>query len=129
MEWPLKQSENAKLAIQNAEDDQLRLFNFLGAARGGAGIYNQDLLEHLRPEKFGNGRWQRSNSDSAAGFSAVGYYFARRLREELDCPIGVINVSIGGTPIESWIPACEGKTDENWRYENWISDAATIQQE
>ena len=49
------------------------------------------------------GTWAVSGTTSAKDFSAVGYYFAHRLREELNCPVGIINVSIGGTPIESWV--------------------------
>jgi sialate O-acetylesterase len=99
----LKQSADQECALLNVKDDQLRLFNFKGAARGGSGVYNQDLLDHLRPENFSSGVWQRSNPFTGSDFSAVGYYFARRLRVELNCPVGIINVSIGGTPIESWI--------------------------
>src|SRR5690606_15913038 len=50
---------------------------------------------------------------SVAGFSAVGYYFGRRLHEELDVPIGLINVSWGGTPAEVWIP--ESRVTKNSR--------------
>ncbi len=38
-------------------------------------------------------------------FSAVGYFFARRVFEEMHVPIGVIDSSFGGSPIEPWIPA------------------------
>ena len=38
-------------------------------------------------------------------FSAVGYYFARKLSHELNVPIGMIEASAGGTHIEGWTPA------------------------
>jgi sialate O-acetylesterase len=38
-------------------------------------------------------------------FSAIGYFFARKLQQELKIPIGVINSSWGGTPAEAWMPA------------------------
>ncbi len=38
-------------------------------------------------------------------FSAVGYYFARKLFQELKVPIGMIEASAGGTHIEAWTPA------------------------
>ncbi len=38
------------------------------------------------------------------GFSAVGYFFGRRLFEELGVPIGLIDSSWGGTRIEPWTP-------------------------
>jgi sialate O-acetylesterase len=37
-------------------------------------------------------------------FSAIGYFFGRKLNEELGIPIGLINSSWGGTPAEAWIP-------------------------
>jgi sialate O-acetylesterase len=36
-------------------------------------------------------------------FSAIGYYFARRLQSEINVPIGIINSSWGGTPAETWM--------------------------
>lgn len=47
--------------------------------------------------------WQTCNPASVTPFSAVGYYFGRRLQEELHVPIGLINSTWGGTQIESWI--------------------------
>ncbi|MCE9607225.1 MAG: sialate O-acetylesterase [Planctomycetia bacterium] len=42
--------------------------------------------------------------DKQDGASAVGYYFGRELRKELNVPVGIINSSVGGTPIELWSP-------------------------
>ncbi|MGY8691280.1 MAG: sialate O-acetylesterase, partial [Verrucomicrobiales bacterium] len=39
-----------------------------------------------------------------SGFSAAAFYFARMLQEELHVPIGIIDSSRGGTPIEPFIP-------------------------
>ncbi len=49
-------------------------------------------------------RW-RTATDSAyvADFTSVGYFFARKLQEELGVPIGLINASWGGTIVETWI--------------------------
>jgi len=38
------------------------------------------------------------------GFSAVGYYFGRELLQTLKVPVGLIDSTVGGTPIESWTP-------------------------
>ena len=38
-------------------------------------------------------------------FSAVGYFFARKLYQELNVPIGMIEATAGGTHIEGWTPA------------------------
>ncbi len=48
--------------------------------------------------------WQVCGPKTVGGFSATAFYFARRLHQELDVPIGVIDSSRGGTPIEPFIP-------------------------
>lgn len=55
------------------------------------------------------GKWlgaSRENllADGTNGCSAVGYFFARALRKELGVPVGIINASVGGTPIQQWSP-------------------------
>lgn len=49
------------------------------------------------------GQWQRAVSEEVRPFSAVAYFFARKLYEKYGVPIGLINASVGGTPVESWI--------------------------
>ena len=44
-------------------------------------------------------------------FSAAGYFFARRIFQELNVPIGMMEATAGGTHIEAWTPAagvCRG---------------------
>jgi len=49
------------------------------------------------------GEWKTATPDNIADFSAVAYFFAKKLYEDNGVPIGIINASWGGTPIESWI--------------------------
>jgi len=46
--------------------------------------------------------WVVCSPNTARGFTAVGFFFARKLHEELKVPIGLINSSWGGTMIEPW---------------------------
>ncbi len=48
------------------------------------------------------GLWEVCSPQTAANFSAVAYFFARKLTQELNVPIGLINTSRGGTHIETW---------------------------
>lgn len=48
------------------------------------------------PETIKEGGW--------GGFSAAAFYFGRKLQEELQVPIGLIDSTWGGTRIESWTP-------------------------
>ncbi len=49
------------------------------------------------------GEWLVCNSNNAAKFSAVAYFFARELEGTLNIPIGIVNTTWGGTNIETWI--------------------------
>lgn len=48
--------------------------------------------------------WQIDNPANRSKQSAVAYFFARQLHEELGVPIGIIDGSWGGKPIEGFIP-------------------------
>ena len=56
-------------------------------------------------EDLKGGSWFVCTPNSVKSFSAVGFIFARRLHEKLQVPIGIIDCSWGGTPIEPYIPA------------------------
>ena len=49
------------------------------------------------------GRWLVCSPETAAKFSAVGYYFGRDLLKATGRPVGMIHSSWGGTAAESWI--------------------------
>jgi sialate O-acetylesterase len=48
------------------------------------------------------GFWKWANPQDVRQFSAVAYFFARKIYEKTKVPIGLINASVGGTPIEAW---------------------------
>lgn len=49
------------------------------------------------------GSWQLADASSVAPFSAVGYQFASYLRKQLGVPVGMIQSTWGGSPIEAWM--------------------------
>jgi len=49
------------------------------------------------------GKWISASPENVPGFGAVTYFFARSIYLEYKVPIGIINSSVGGTPIEAWI--------------------------
>ncbi len=48
------------------------------------------------------GFWKSANPEDIRPFSAVAYFFARKIYEKYHVPVGLINASVGGTPIEAW---------------------------
>ena len=48
------------------------------------------------------GKWISASPENVPGFGAVTYFFARSIYLEYKVPIGIINSSVGGTPIEAW---------------------------
>ncbi len=101
MEWSMSAAADGREDIAAANIPGLRLFH---VPKAGADY----------PQSIGEGSWKVTTPESVAGFSAVGYYFGRRLYEELGLPIGLINVSWGGTPAEVWIP--EDRVTSNPRF-------------
>jgi sialate O-acetylesterase len=61
-------------------------------------------LEGPRPDLPG-GSWKAAVGEEVRPFSAVAYFFAKKLYEKYHIPIGIINASVGGTPIEAWTSA------------------------
>jgi len=71
---------------------------------------NLPLIRHMKvnhiaveqPNDDVRSTWQKASPGSVGGFTAVGFYFARKLHKELNIPIGLINSSWGGTRVEPW---------------------------
>lgn len=51
------------------------------------------------------GSWAVCDPGAAPGFSAVGFYFARRIHAETGVPVGLLTSAVGGTNIELWMSA------------------------
>ena len=51
-------------------------------------------------DDIGGGEWKECTPETMKAFSAVGYFFGRRIYEKLNVPIGLITDAWGGTPIE-----------------------------
>jgi len=92
MEWTIRRSLNPQEEAEQADYDRIRHFNI-------PRLFKPELQNDAA------GEWKVCSSDTVMDFTAVGYFFARRLHRELEIPIGLINSTWGGTRIEPWIPA------------------------
>ncbi len=50
------------------------------------------------------GEWWRADATTVSEMSATGYFFARKLNETLDVPVGILFSAYGGSKVESWLP-------------------------
>ncbi|MBV8252174.1 MAG: hypothetical protein JO154_06155 [Chitinophaga sp.] len=99
MEFSLWGDDHATEAYATAQRPYLRLLQ----ENRQVSAFNPGDTIYLHPENYFRGNWQRSDSNSARVFSAVGYYFGARIQQETGVPIGLINVAVGGSPTEAWI--------------------------
>lgn len=89
MYFPLKDSENGAQAVREASEWKIRLLDV------------EKSVSETEKEDF-KGRWNMCTPESAAGFSAVGYWFGRTLLSETGVPVGLVGVNWGNTGIEVW---------------------------
>lgn len=68
-------------------------------------LFNEQRNGNKMPLKeLGNRTsWQQASPEYVARFSAVGYFFGKQLQEILDCPVGIIHTSFGGSTVEARI--------------------------
>lgn len=84
--------DNGGEEVKNAANPNIRFFTVLKSTAS-------------NPQNNVLGNWTESTPETMKYFSAVGYFFAKRLREDLkNVPIGLISSSWGGTPAEIWMP-------------------------
>ena len=73
------------------------------------------------PQQHLTGKWEECTPETMSNFSAIGYFFAKRLQEVLGVPVGIINSSWGGTPAEAWMKKEAVNADE------FLKKAASLQ--
>ena len=91
MEWRLATTLNAKEEVAASDHPQIRLFNVPG-----------HTVSPVAKDELPGGAWQVCGPKTSGGFSAVGYFFGRRLQQELKVPVGLVGSNWGGTRIEPW---------------------------
>ncbi|CAM3656238.1 sialate O-acetylesterase [Flavobacterium chungbukense] len=112
MEFQVFKTMNSEKEISSADYPMIRHF---GVAQDLSGTPKDDLKQ---------GKWEVANKENVGNFTAVGYYFARKLYSELKIPIGIINTSWGGTNVETWTSreAFENSSD----FKAMIADVPTV---
>ncbi len=88
MEWPMAAKiDNQTEEILNANYPKIRFFN---------------VFRNLNNRNLEGSKWEKLNPKNAKNLSAVSYYFARKIRKDLNVPVGIIISAWGGTRVEAW---------------------------
>ena len=82
-------TDNSEIELSTANYPDIRMLN----------ITNQ--ISSLPTSNF-VGNWKKAIGENITNFSAVGYFFAKKLHKKLNIPVGIIHSSWGGTDIEAW---------------------------
>jgi len=93
MEWTVQNSNNAEAEIAAANDARIRHFKV------------PHTYSDTPEDKLEGGPWEVTSSETVGDFTAVGYYFAKNVRQHEDVAIGLLNSSWGGSRVEPWMSA------------------------
>ena len=91
MGFSLREAKDAQREIASANLPTVRLLNI----KQRYADYPQEDVAVTMP-------WSVCTPDSAAGFSAVAFFFAGEIAQREHVPIGIIQSAWGGTPAEAW---------------------------
>jgi sialate O-acetylesterase len=105
MQWSVNQSMNPDQEKAAARYPNIRLFT---VARLPSETPRDDC------QGVGQGGWVACGGETVAGFSAVSYFFGRKLHRELEVPVGLINTSWGGTICEAWTSRATLESDDQF---------------
>lgn len=104
MEWPMRREMHYSGALKNSQQPGLRFYNPVYA---GKNIFNTPFTDSvcrmLTAENFWQGHWQICDSTTIGNMSAVAWYFGRSINDRVHIPVGLMNLSIGGAPLETFI--------------------------
>lgn len=89
MAMPVREAKDFQNERANSGLPQIRVFK---VESGGSTNAQEDC----------KGQWLICSPDTVGSFSATLFFFGREIHRALDIPVGLINSSVGATPIEAW---------------------------
>ena len=99
MAWPVQAANDSDLETLTADFPNIRLISVPQVGTD-------------EPQDDFKGQWQVCTPQTAAQFSAVGYFFGRQLHQTLNVPIGLIDNAWGGSAAEAWVNRDTLEADE-----------------
>lgn len=97
--WVCSGQSNMQLEVSEAIDapKEIAAANFPQIR-----MFNVERIRAAEPQKDTKGKWLVCDPANTPHFSAVAYFFGRKLHQDLGVPVGLINTSWGGTRAEAW---------------------------
>jgi len=92
MQVPLRSARNGDEEVKSANFPEIRFFSVAPHSA----YHHTDVVE---------GTWKVVSPKTADRVSAIAYYFARKVQQEIHVPIGLVVDALGGTPAEAWTSA------------------------
>ena len=128
MAFPLRSSENGSTAIAMADKyPNLRLLKLKSLRETDGTAWDSLSLAKTNQLAFFSGSWETSSQLTAAEFSAIGFYFGKQINQAENVPIGLIELAVGGSTLESWTDRSTMEHDDqlvdmlnNWRKSDFI---------
>ncbi len=107
MEFPMKYEENFNSELEFCEDEHLRFYNVPQYS------FEGEEKEGFK-DKNGYDEWHSASKETLWCFSAVGYYHAKKLRQELKCPVAILGCNWGGTSATAWMDIDSIRNDKDF---------------
>lgn len=128
MEFPLKASiPGVQKQHELPNLSRLRLLHFKGIADTHNIEWAAAQIDSVNDLQYFQGAWEEAHFEQIQDMSAIGYHFADHLLNNINIPIGIIQLAVGGSGIESWIDRKTLESDpllvdmlDHWRGSDFI---------
>ncbi len=138
MAFELREANQAGSAISYAvKNPNLRLLKYNQIAETNNESWDTATLSKVNKLQYFFGSWNLAVANSVNDFSAVAIFFANKIAADIHIPIGLIEVAVGGSPIESWLSRYTMQHDArlvdrlpDWRESDyfmpWVKERANV---
>lgn len=138
MAFALKSSATAQATLSHLNKNlPIRLLKFNQLAETDNITWDTKTLDAVNALNYFSGSWAKPEENTVGDFSAVAYYFGEKLASSEKVPIGLIQMAVGGSTLESWMDRTTLENDDllvdllaNWRKSDfiqaWVRDRASV---